>query len=387
MDKKKLMLMLGAVVLAIVLALAARTMLSGNSTPQVQAAVQPIVAPKGPRVLVAQRVLPPGTIITADAVSYQDWPANMVNPAFFVEGKVDQNKLIGTVVRYPITAGQPITQGALVSPGDRGFLAAALGPGMRAITVTVTDKSGVAGFVFPGDRVDLMLTTDVKVHNNNANGTLGDDRDLYATETILRNLRVLATDQSPTSEQTPEGKTVVHTFHTVTLEVTPKIAEKIEVAQAGGQLSLTLRSIADNQTDLDRAIASGQVQLDPKTGQPSAASAKAFGGPHRMPETGPSTFTTAGDISRFQRKTLPPAGISGAKQIVNALVDRLGAPRANPLSGVHVTRGRDTQQVTIGANGMPAAAAPGAAPATGMTNQFATGAGQAGAPVAAAMVP
>jgi Flp pilus assembly protein CpaB len=77
---------------------------------------------------------------------------------------------------------------------------------------------------------------------------------------VLHNLRVLATDQS-TGNETAAGKTVVRTFHSVTLEVTPKIAEKIEVAQAIGSLSLTLRSLADNQSDLDRAIASGSLKL------------------------------------------------------------------------------------------------------------------------------
>ncbi len=60
------------------------------------------------------------------------------------------SKLLGTVVRNPITAGQPVTRGALVGPNDRGFLAAALGPGMRAVTVPVSATSGVAGFVFAG---------------------------------------------------------------------------------------------------------------------------------------------------------------------------------------------------------------------------------------------
>ena len=111
--------------------------------------------------------------------------------------KSDITKLLGTVVRYQISAGEPVTQGSLVAPGDRGFLAAALGPGMRAVTVPVSAKTGVAGFVFPGDRVDIVLTQTVA----------GDDEgaDLKAAETFLRNMRVLATDQS-TTQETVEGK-------------------------------------------------------------------------------------------------------------------------------------------------------------------------------------
>ncbi|WP_084455803.1 Flp pilus assembly protein CpaB [Novosphingobium rosa] len=357
MDKKKVMIMLGLGLVAVVTALAAMSMLKGSPAPQVQAALPVIVVPKGPRVLVAQRSLQPGTIITNDAINFQEWPKDMVNGAYFVDGKTDMNKLLGTVVRFPITAGQPLTTGALVAPGDRGFLAAALGPGMRAVTITVSEKSGVAGFVFPGDHVDLMLTTAVKIPQTQNQGPAADTRDLYATETILKNLRVLATDQS-TEQETNNGKTIVHTFHTATLEVTPKIAEKIEVAQQGGALSLVLRSLADNQSDLDHAIANGSVKLPEgatkadearalasagNNGPASAAGSRAtlMGG--RLSEGRSndgaaiqpgSTFATAGDVSRFQRRALPSGGGS-----VRALAS---GPQ------VRVMRGSDTKDVDIG---------------------------------------
>ena len=353
MDKKKLLLMLGAMVIAVGAALAARSLLAGGqSAPMVQAAMP--VAPKGPRVLVAQRALPPGTIITADALSFQEWPSNMVRDAYFVDGAVNMNKLIGTVVRYPITAGQPLTQGSLVAPGDRGFLAAALGPGMRAITITVSEKTGVAGFVFPGDRVDVMLTQTIR-------GSGADAQALNATETILRNLRVLATDQSTTNE-IAEGKTVVRTFHTVTLEVTPKIAEKVEVAQAAGALSLTLRSLADSQTDLDRAIASGSVKL--ADGASKADEERALLAASRSPMDGGSSVTTGGEISRFQKRTISMAGpIASAGPVAPAGY----APQRPVMAdhGVRVLRGRESQSVALGGNGQAAqavASAPGGSP-------------------------
>src|SRR6187200_640093 len=251
MDRKKLVLLIGALIVAIGTALAARSMFAGAATPTVEAATAAAPEPEGPKVLVAKRALPVGTIITADAIGYQLWPKEMVQDAYFIDGEADMSRLLGTVVRNPITAGEPVTQGSLVSPGDRGFLAAALSPGMRAITVPVSAKTGVGGFVFPGDRVDMLLTQTVE----------GEDSSLKATETILRNLRVLATDQSTETTTTPDGKTVVRAFRTVTVEVTPRIAEKISVAQTIGTLSFSLRSIADNQSDLERAIASGAVDL------------------------------------------------------------------------------------------------------------------------------
>ncbi len=343
MDKKKLILLLGAMVVAIGTALAARSILmSGQAAPAVQAALP--IMPKGPRVLVAQRALPPGTIITADAVTFQEWPNSMVRDAYFVDGKIDMNKLMGTVVRYPITAGQPMTQGSLVAPGDRGFLAAALGAGMRAVTITVSEKSGVAGFVFPGDHVDVMLTQTIR-------GNGGDTQALNATETILRNLRVLATDQS-TENESANGKTVVRTFHTVTLEVTPKIAEKIEVAQAVGALSLTLRSLADNQTDLDRAIANGALtpageKLGAKGALPIKADEdRALAFAAKRPIDNGATLTTGGEVSRFQKRSMPPVTTPAQAASSIAKVFSSFAGRAAPDHGVRVTRGKESQTVT-----------------------------------------
>lgn len=325
MDRRKLMLFLVAMVVAIGTALGARSLLTGRgSAPQVQAGI-PLV-PQGPKVLVAQRALPMGTIITADAIAFQAWPKDMVRDAYFVSGSVNMAKLVGTVVRYPITAGQPVTQGALVAPGDRGFLAAALGVGMRAITISVNDKTGVAGFIFPGDHVDLMLTTDIKPKSNNGPAGMSDDRDLFATETIMRNLRVLATDQN-TETETVNGKSVVKRSGTVTLEVTPKIAEKIEVAQNAGGLSLSLRPLAESGSDLDHAIASGAIK-PADAGKPGAAGLAATMPSHApyRPMDGASSFSTGGDVSRFQRRSAPATGAGALKQAAGELGMHVGPP-------------------------------------------------------------
>ena len=294
MDRKKLVLLVAALIVAVGTALIARSMFAGASAPQAEAAQ---VEARGPKVLVAQRALPVGTIITADAIGYQLWPEELVQDAYFLDGEADMNKLLGTVVRHPITAGEPVTQGSLVAPGDRGFLAAALAPGMRAITVPVTAQSGVAGFVFPGDRVDMVLTQEVGGN---------DGASLNASETILRNLRVLATDQSTVSEQAEDGSTVVKEFRTVTLEVTPVIAEKIAVAQTIGTLSLSLRSLADNQTELERAIAAGDIAI-PDDATPEEEE-RILRQAMARPDDGKSTYVTGGDVSRFQRRTVPPQG-------------------------------------------------------------------------------
>ena len=352
MDKKKLMLLLGALVIAIGTAMAARSLFAGAGAPSADAAAQ---VPKGPKVLVAQRALPVGTIITADSVAFQLWPKDMVQDAYFIDGEADMTKLIGTVVRYPITAGQPVTQGGLVAPGDSGFLAAALGPGMRAVTIPVSAKTGVGGFIFPGDHVDLMLTQTVS-------GS-GDGPPLKATETILRNVRVLATDQS-TETTVEDGKTVVRAFRTVTLEVTPKIAEKISVAQTIGTLSLSLRSLADNQSELDSAIATGSIKVP--VGATKDQEAKYLADAMNRPIDGGSTFVTGGDVSRFQRRTAPSPD-RAAQQMPSPIANPYAASAGMPPAGagrsaggryvapasqpvVRVTRGKTTTAEPVGGN-------------------------------------
>lgn len=336
MDKKKLMLLLGAMVIAIGTAMAARSIFAGASAPRAEAAV-----PQGPKVLVAQRALPVGTIITADSVAFQAWPKQMIQDAYFIDGEADMSKLLGTVVRYPVTAGQPVTQGALVAPGDRGFLAAALGAGMRAVTISVSQKTGVGGFVFPGDHVDLVLTQTVRTQDG------GDT--LKASETILRNIRVLATDTS-TETETVDGKTVVKGFRTVTLEVTPKIGEKIAVAQTIGTLSLSLRSLADNQSELDQAIASGTVKVP--TGVSKEEEDKLLSQAMNRPVEGGATFVTGGDVSRFQRRTMgaakPPAPTTAYAPASMGSRPATVVTVSGPV--VRVTRGKVTSAEPVGKN-------------------------------------
>lgn len=275
MDSRKILLLVGALLVAGMTAVFARTLTAGSAAPQAGAAV--IVTPPpepGPEILVATRALPVGTIIDSASLKFQPWPKELVGGAYFLKDHTDMSKLLGTVVRFAITAGQPLTQGAVVKSGDRGFLAAALTPGMRAVTVPVSAQTGVAGFVFPGDHIDVVLTQDV------AGG--GDGPPLKVSETILRNVRVLATDQRTDGQSGNDGKTPIQTFTTVTVEATPKIAEQLAVAQTVGTLSLSLRALADRPEDLQNP-----------------------GGGAAAPVADRASYVTGGDISRYQRRTVP----------------------------------------------------------------------------------
>ena len=350
MDVKKLVLLIGALIVAAVTAVTAKNMFSGAGAPS--AAATPAV-PAGPEVLVAQRSLPVGTIIDAEAFRFQRWPEGLVQPAYYIKGKpgVNPAELIGTVVRNEITAGQPFTQGSLIKPGERGFLAAALGPGMRAVTVAVSATSGVAGFVFPGDRVDLVLTQQV------IGG--GEGAPLKVSETIIRNLRVLATDQRMDAKD-ETGKAVVQRVSTVTLEATPKIAEKIAVAQTIGQLSLSLRSLADNSAELERAIASGEVTV-PENGDPKAERRMLLAIASQPVDTN-ATYTVGSDVSRFQRSSVPGRGakpqsddarfaeaMGSLAAVASGRAPAAAAPAAPVGPVVRVARGNNVTLVPVGA--------------------------------------
>ncbi len=341
MDKKKLILLVGALIIAVGSAFIVNNILRGSAAPEVSAAVVP--DDMGPKVLVASRSLPVGTIITPDAFSFQPWPKDLIEDAYYISGQTDQAALVGTVVRNAITAGQPLTQGSVVHPGDRGFLAAALAPGMRAVTFKISKEAG-QGFVFPGDRIDLVLTQKIS----------GDDGPaLNASETIVRNLRVLATDRRVSGE-TLEGQSVVQEFSTVTVEATPRIAERITVAQEVGALSLTLRSLADTGAELERAIASGEVEV-PNSNDPEAE-AKFLKEAMSRPIDNDRTFSTGGDVSRFQRRTIPRSGTKSAPAAAPTYApagsvevgQTVAAPQKSNQPSVTVTRGKSVTVVSVG---------------------------------------
>jgi pilus assembly protein CpaB len=187
------------------------------------------------QVLVAARDLPTGQFLQRAHLRWQAWPDEPVAEAYIQKSANESaaDDLVGAVVRSRIAAGEPITLGRVVKPGERGFLAAVLAPGMRAISVQVDATTGTAGFIFPDDRIDLILSHGIK----SGRGESGQIR--RASETVMRDLRVLAIDQNIDDR---DGKPALG--KTATLEVTPRQAELITVAAQIGKLTLALRSLA-----------------------------------------------------------------------------------------------------------------------------------------------
>jgi pilus assembly protein CpaB len=204
-----------------------------NQQAQMRAMIpKPQAPPTGTRILVAKRNLPMGTLLKPTDMEWQTWPPGRLSQAYMVEGQKSIDTVVGAVVRNTITAGEPVTEGQVVKPGQRGYLAAVLTPGRRAITVPINATSGIAGFIFPGDRVDILVSHRAKKGKAT----------VRASETVLENVRVLAVDQHL---ENPKGKASVG--KTATLEVTPRQAEIITVARSLGGLSMSLRGLRQEE--------------------------------------------------------------------------------------------------------------------------------------------
>jgi pilus assembly protein CpaB len=201
---------------------------------------QQAAAPKS-QVLVAAADIPAGSFVRAEYhLKLADWPQDNITPAMLTSETVQPSDYEGAVARRAISTGEAITNSMLVKSNEGGFMSAVLEPGKRAVSIPVDPTSGNAGFIFPGDRVDLILT-----HKIDLNG--GEER---ASETFIEDVRVLAVDQMLDN---PENKAVL--AKTVTLEVTPKQAEEINVAKDLGKISLSLRSLATKKDSTDDAAA------------------------------------------------------------------------------------------------------------------------------------
>lgn len=185
------------------------------------------------QVLIAATDIPAGQFIRAGYhIAQADWPAKNITESMLTTATVKPGDFEGAVARRAIGKGEALTKNLLVKSNEGGFLSAVLEPGMRAISIAVDSTTGNAGFIFPGDHVDLILTHKIDVANTVER----------ASETFIEDVRVLAVDQMLDN---PENKAVL--AKTVTLEVTPKQAEEINVAKDLGKISLSLRSLASKQ--------------------------------------------------------------------------------------------------------------------------------------------
>jgi pilus assembly protein CpaB len=241
--------------------------------------------PPQKKVLVAAAAIARGQILKPADLLWRPWPDGAISADYIVADAGPEKSFVGWVAREAFTAGEPIVKPKIVAPGEHGFLAAVLRPGMRAVSIAVDQTSDVSGFIFPGDWVDVLITLALPAEDSNGNNYTH-----KAAETVLRDIRVIGADQRLDSK---DGQAVV--ARTVTLEVTPKQSEIVALAvDMQGKISLSLRSLAAPAGEASAVIATA----DP--GVLSAAAAAAPGGD--VDGHGPASFTLDNEVSPFLGK-------------------------------------------------------------------------------------
>lgn len=190
------------------------------------------------KVLVARADLPLGTVATEQSFRWQDWPKDAISPSFVTSMAKPQalTEYSGYIARAPILAGEPITDNKVIKAGSGGVLAAVLPPGMRAIATKIDERSAVAKLLLPNDHVDVILTQ----RKRSKSGT-----EDVVSDTLFRNVRILSIGQQI---DTKEGKKNAD-GNVATLELTPKQSELLALANSMGEISLSLRSVADLNSD------------------------------------------------------------------------------------------------------------------------------------------
>jgi pilus assembly protein CpaB len=329
MSARNLILLIVALLVAGSTAYFARGLMT-RPAPQVVVQAPAPPPPSSSAVLVAAADLPAGTLLLEEHLKWQPWPENSMGPDYIMQTEANIKDYVGAVVRRGINAGQPIMPSLIVKPGDRGFLAAVLKPGMRAVSVAVGDVSGIAHLIQPGDRVDLLLTeTIVPVDGTETSG----NQDRKAAETVLENIRILAVETvlDDVKKQPIDGKTV-------TIEVTPKQAEMITIAVEIGRIAFSLRGLENH--GFDRSIvatstpmpagATGADDTDMAADAPAGAAADTTDGATNIVVGGPE------DLGEEMDKPW-----RGESYTLDSEVSRLIVPlsgRGHPVSVFHGTQ-------------------------------------------------
>ena len=186
-------------------------------------------------IVVASRAIEAGTKIMPGDLKWQGWPKSSLDASFITkeaQPKALDDASEGSVARIPMVAGEPVTAQKVIKADGAGFMAAVLTPGMRAVGLKLTTERGAGGFILPNDRVDVVMTR-----------KLGNTDSGYSASTVLEDVRVLAIDQ--TSQEEGESKSIVG--KTATLELSGAQTEMLALAEAMGDLSLSLRSLAKGE--------------------------------------------------------------------------------------------------------------------------------------------
>jgi pilus assembly protein CpaB len=229
---------------------------------QANAPVAQVAAPPPPppsvQILTAAVALPGGALIQPGNVGSTSVLTSAQTSGELVDTAQNRSSLVGAMLRVPLTPGAPILDNQVIHPGDHGFLAAVLPPGMRAITIAVDNLTGQSGMIWPGDNVDLLMTQTL---------TGAPDAKSMTAAVVLSDIRVIATGSTLVKDaSTGAGGGSVGT---VTLEVTPEQASRCVIAANLGKLTLIVHSAQgtpkdDKNTPPPAPVYTGDVSQDPQ---------------------------------------------------------------------------------------------------------------------------
>lgn len=262
------------------------------------------------QIAVARVPLNYGEAITVDKVRMAAWPASSLPPGAFQDLQaLTQTGDKQRVVLRPVAVGEPLLSSKVSGEGGRASISAILPENKRAVAVRINDVAGVAGFVLPGDTVDVMITRTLPEEEG------GNNRNNQITDLLLQGKRVIAVDQnaSDTADQPQVGKTV-------TLEVDPIEAQKLALGGQIGTLSLALRNVADKDPPLLATVSLDDLRAD------------LFPGGIRP---------TSGAVPRYT------GGSSGGATIRRRVRRSGGTSRPRPSPTVAVQVGKGTEVTTV----------------------------------------
>ena len=243
---------------------------------QVVAAPPPVIETS--EVLVARDVLRIGEKIQPGAFTWQEWPREFVTGDYITRQDNPDvlETLNGAIVRSEFIAGEPVMLKKVAQLGDASVMSLLVRKGMRAVSIRISPETGAGGFILPGDRVDVMVTrrqADEVDGGATPRRGEGDGDGIvpigqgFSSETILANVRVLAIDQSVTEQ---DGQPTV-VGRTATLELTPKQAELVALAEKVGEIALSLRPFVDNVGENGTPIEDAMPVAVGRLGQPGEA--------------------------------------------------------------------------------------------------------------------
>jgi len=229
MNAVRIAILAAAAIAALAVAFFVRQAMTTDVPQSVQVEQRPAM-----RVLAARQDLAIGDTVSANDLYWQAWPDEASSPGYVIENRGQTAAdFAGSVVRASIGQGEPVTGRKLVQPGDAGFMAAILSPGMRAVAVPISAETGAGGFILPNDRVDVIVSFEEESESSRGS------RRSFVARTLVENARVLAIDQTfGQGEENVLGETA-------TLELTPDQSRAVSLAVVRGEVALVLRSLSD----------------------------------------------------------------------------------------------------------------------------------------------